>query len=575
MRKNFKTKARVMALISALSITAFLNKDRIEKEVKMAKYSDFLYDNELDSFLGLNKEEELIKDISNYLDNNQHSTVYEKESFKIGFNYFIKVYGKYLNRKQINILLNTVEYSLTDYTNYDKIYYALNGVLEIDGEMGSGIKKAWISSHLKYDFGYDDENSYNNSYRIFYDITSTLGDEVNKYIFENDIEGLIASLTNAYNLEDDSIIREIIITFDSINKEGIDKEEESELYKKLQELTDDVYKNKLQVDPSFIMTVLGREAYNRIYEGKINVFVENDNIIYEIYDDFYGSLNVQKVNVNSTAVDLEELLEKEAKEIINENSYVNGFLSYIVSWNEFIKIQDEKSLDLLWDNLFPYFQDKNDMICFIIALKDLNPKGLEKYLEILTLRLTNNEISLETLAELNSSERFYNKIENTTLSLSYDIDKRKYFNKIKEAITESDFNIGDASNIYSVRDYQSGIKEYSPDEEIIIYSKEVNVEIDYINNQYYAYYKVPKEYQNSEGVIFKYGDIYEKVEGLMTNIYNKETGNFEQVLLVYLGIEGPDREFEPIVFKTTYKEFLNNQKQEKNSMLEKKPDYTD
>lgn len=565
------------------------------------------------------KTEEFLKDFVDSINSNEYMNKKDRifdttlgESFIEDFKPFIEEYGDLFTNKEINIFLNGIKNIKVNEDTLDNKYYELYDLMfnMLDNDYKySNLNKSFISSIITSYLGHTALNSDYMSYG-FEMITSVLPKRVVvRYMFNQNIDGLIEELKKYYCLEDNSKLDKFISLIDEGSLENIDNETKERIYNDLNSLYKELLKNKLEKDISFKDTLRGQVSilYINGEESNIKVYYKSsDGIRYDFSHGKYGNIILFNTKFNPNGkVELNKIIEQYANDILFEKINGDSFqrktlelLSYIVDSSIFKDFNKNNSLELLYNQLSNYFDNKTELAAFVISLDNGNEIAVKEYLEIFTDIMINKEASLENFAEVKQleifsndyiyyhvngynmdmlprydyenivkgskeSEEFFVTIEDFIFS---EVDAEPYFKKIRDKYTNDGllFNDVDSNGIYKERNILNNTYEYKDSVDITVYSSEVNAEQVYINGKYYVYYRIPKFYKDSECIRVRTNiendKFEENVNGFVTNIYNYDLGVDEEVYLVYMGNKQDLNDYESVVFKTTYDKLIEYNK---------------
>ena len=608
------TKATIAGLTTAAIIVSLSN-SYINKNLTKAVYS-IKYNHAITNLLNLDRGELLLIDIKESIGKNAqfkkltYEDITEGEEFISAFSPYIQQYGKYFSGSQVVELKELLknDYEIIDDEIIDEkkqLYNGMLNVLNCGDEKGNGLKKAYVTSVIKEHFGYGSVLEENKLYWLYEKIVDIIPREVSsKYIIQNDIDGLIEELTKAYELPTDKEIQEIVSLFDQANLDETNFKESNEISDKIEKIYKELLKNKLN-NKEFAKTLQGR-ILNEYLNGKdtyINLKHTEEKTTYQITSKKYGLLHFKSSSIKpDTTLSNDMILITYANELLNleynsDDKFSNQTItlcSYIVDWDCLVDFNSNSPVSEFWNSLSNYFSTEKELAEFIIALKDENKIAVEEYLNLVKEIMINKEPTIEQLAEIKSLEEYYYEnsyrhaykfeldAEETDLDsdkvikgspeekhfdiiledfLFAEVDPEPYFKAIKNAYANSSLLINDMDkNIYKTRDFKNNLKEYKEKNNITVYSKPVYPKEIYINNKQYVYYSCPEEYIDCEYVRIRQNitnDKFEEpVKGIITNIYNYNTGLNEDIILVHLGNKIDINTFEPIVFKTTYTKII-------------------
>lgn len=610
---NKRTKATIAGLL-VTGVVIACSSSQVSKGITKAIYS-VKYNPLATNLLNVNRGVLLRLDVEDSVSKNKefskekYDDLTEGEDLLTKFTPYLEQYGRYFSGSQVVDLKHILEkeYVIEDsrFNSGLELYNTILEILHCDDEFGNGLKKAYITSVIKEHFGYGSVLEEGKLYWVYELITDILPRHTTaKYIIQNDIEGLVQELTEAYELSSSDKINEIISLIDECNKDNVDYETHKLLTERIEKAFKEILKTKLK-NQDYAQTLQGRvhQEYVDGHDSYINPNHTKEGLGVSLYSKKYGYINFGTSTINpSTTLSRDkvliqyanELLKKEYKSDEKFSTQIIELCSYIVDWDYLSNFNEKNPIGDFWNSLSNYFVSEAELAEFIIALENQNQVAVKEYLSIVTSKLTSRDATIESVAELESLEEYYNDNSYrhaynwnregslSTLSSSEvikgseeeqqfdiiledflfgEVDPEPYFKKIREYLSTTDLIMIDAKiNMYGVRDFRSGIKTIKETEEVMVYSKPISPKQVLINNKQYVYYIIPAGYKNCECVRVKQNIENERIEqhvnGILTTIYNYDTGIDEEVLLVHLGDKKDITTFAPVVFKTTYNKLI-------------------
>lgn len=608
-----RTKATIAAL-SAVGVIIALTNTTVTKGITKAVYS-VKYNTLATNLLSVDRGVLLRMDVQDSISKNKefkketYGEISEGDDLIKKLTPYLEEYGQYFSGSQVVDFKHILEkeYVIEDssFNSGLELYDAMLETLHCGKEFGNGIKKAYVTSVIKEHFGYGSVLEEGKLYWIYEQITDILPRHTTaKYIIQNDINGLVEELTSAYELSSPDKIKELVTLIDECNQDNIDYGTQKVLIERIEKTYKEILKNKLK-NKEFAQTLQGRvfQEYIDGHESYVNPNHTKEGVAYELHSEKYGSINFGSKNVKpTTTISRENILIQYANELLNKeynseekfSTQIIELCSYIVDWDSLTRFNKENPIGDFWNSLSNYFGTEAELAEFLIALNNQNEIAVKEYLSIVTSKLTSEEPTIDTVAELESLDAYYNDnsyrhaynwnregylstLESSKVIKGSDeeqyfdiiledflfgeVDPEPYFKKVREHLASTNLLVNDLkSSVYDVRDYKKGMRTLKDPTEVMVYSKPVYPKQTTINNKQYVYFVVPSGYEESECVRVHQNienqKFEDKVLGIQTTMYNYNTGNEDKVILVHLGKTTDLSTFEPVVFKTAYNKII-------------------
>lgn len=622
-------KKETKVAIAALSVTGAIilcTNAHVSKGITKIGYS-LKYNHALTNTFNVNRGTLLKLDLEESIKKNpffskeRYDNKTEGYDFATKFNPYVEEYGKYFSGSQVVDLKDVIENEYviedTSLNSAYEIYKAMLKTLRVNDEFGDGLKKAYASSVIKEHFGYGGALEEGNLYWYFEQVTDILPRHTTaKHIIQGDIEGLIEELTQAYELDSNKKIKEIIELIDKHNLNTMDYEQQKEIVLKIEKLHKEILQTKLK-NEKYKATLQGKiyQEYVDGHDSYTYYHHTKKGIGYELHSDTYGSISIGSKTIEPTSTkSKDEIIIASANELLKQEynseekfaTQIIELCSYIVDWQYLTNFNSENPIKEFMNSLANYFTSETELAEFIIALDNQNQVAVEKYLNIIVSKFTSEQPSMKMVAELKSLEEYYlsnsyrhaynwnregylstlessKVIKGSEEEKNFDIiledflfgevDPEPYFQKIRTHFNESNFIISDInSNIYDERDFRKGLTTYKKEDEISVYSKEIKPTITKKDNKQYVYYKIPNGFDNGVCVRVRQNieneKFEEQVNGIKTTIYNYDTGLEEPVILVLIEDSVDLSTLEPVVFKENYVSIATyTSKYDKNNVL--------